>query len=342
MPDSFLQERLDVRHAKGLLRRLKTYESLIDLTSNDYLGLAKSPLFFQEVARGSTGSRLLTGNSPFIEEVEERVAHYFQAEAALIYSSGYAANVGLISALGREEDALFFDEEIHASAHDGMKLSTASAYPFRHNDMQHLEQRLLRSEKKRKFILVESVYSTNGDLAPLSAISALAERFGAHLIVDEAHAGGVFGAGLAADYKTFARIFAFGKAFGAAGGAVVGSALLREYQINFSRSFIYSTAPSPLFYHAINEALVRVDEPRQKLLDLMLHYGMQAPVRSVFVKDPIIASQELLGAGFFVRALLPPTVKKPCLRLCLHAFNTKDEIDAFWRFLWERKLLLPE
>ncbi len=338
MSEAFLQERLDKRLEKGILRSLKTYANLVDLTSNDYLGLARKPLPFQEEARGSTGSRLLTGNSLYYEKVEAKVAAYFKSEAALIYSTGYAANLGLISAVCQGD--VFFDEEIHASCHDGIKLSSAESYPFRHNDIHHLERRLKRSNAEKKFILVESVYSTNGDRAPLQAISALADFYGAFLIVDEAHAGGVFGAGLAANIKTFARVIAFGKAFGTHGGAVIGSTLLKEYLLNFSRSFIYSTAPSNHFYRSIESSLDLIEEARPKLLELMGCYGFESPIKAIFVKDPIKASNTLLEEGFFVRALLQPTVRRPCLRLCLHAFNTKEDIASFWEILCKKDMLL--
>lgn len=331
----FLEERLALREKKGLLRSLKNDEGLIDLTSNDYLGLARKKLGNKCLPRGSTGSRLLTGNCRYYEEVEEKVARYFKADEALIYSSGYAANMGLISSLGRDTDAIFYDLEIHASCHDGMKLSEAACYPFRHNDLDHLEIRLKQSTAQQKFVLVESVYSISGDLAPVKEIADLVKRYGAHLIVDEAHAVGVFQEGLSAVYEPFARVVAFGKAFGVQGGAILGSRTLKEYLVNFSRSFIYSTAPSPSFYAAIESSLEEVEEPRAALLALMAHYGFKTPVKAFFVEEAAALSAFLKEEGIAVRAILPPTAKKPCLRICLHAFNTRDEVDR----LWQKKLL---
>ncbi len=307
---------LDRLQARGALRRrlVAPQQGFVDFASNDYLGLAKrahAPL------QGSTGSRLLTGNQKKFEEVEERIAHYFGAESALIYSAGYTANLGLISCVAQEGDAIFFDTEAHASIHDGIALSKAAAYPFRHNDLAHLEERLKISAHQR-FVLVESLYSISGDFAPLVELHALCERYGAHLIVDEAHTSGLYDCPI----QPFARMIGFGKAFGFHGAAIVGSALLKEYLINFSRSLIYSTAPS--FFHVIGDLLTIDLAPlRAQLFSLC-----RSPIIPIYVDDPRALSAELAREGFDIRPILSPTTRKPCLRLVVHAFNTPEQIQS--------------
>ena len=203
MPSAdFLSQKLAERKSLHLLRQL-TVESddWIDFSSNDYLGLAQSTAIqnnaneiisqFNNVKNGSTGSRLIAGNTAYTESLEQKLASFHQAEAALIYNSGYNANVGLLSCLAGKNDTYISDELIHASMIDGMRLSYAKRFRFKHNDLADLEKKLNQASGN-KFVVIESIYSMDGDCAPLEGIVALCEKYDAHLIVDEAHGIGCF------------------------------------------------------------------------------------------------------------------------------------------------------
>ena len=235
LKDDFLVKRVSIREKEGLLRKLSSENNLIDFSSNDYLGFARSDELKNIISSeagalnfkpktGSTGSRLLTGNTKYAEELECFIAQFHKAEAGLIFNSGYDANLGLISSAAKKGDVIFYDELSHASIYDGARLSKSESFPFRHNDLNHLEERLeYFSEKKYEncFVIVESVYSMDGDFSPLKEIAALCEKYNANLIVDEAHATGVFGSKgegkvveLNLEKKVFARVHTFGKALG--------------------------------------------------------------------------------------------------------------------------------
>jgi 8-amino-7-oxononanoate synthase len=251
------------------LRTLKIPSGLIDLCSNDYLGFAGSGELLAMIEQfpvppgqsrlGSRGSRLLAGNSSFIEETEKFIAVFHRAVAGLIFNSGYDANVGFFSCVPQRNDVVLYDELIHASVHDGMRMSKAETLSFSHNDTSDLASKLeaVRNQDRfaNVFVAVESLYSMDGDEAALEEMSGLCEQYSAKLIVDEAHATGVIGNrgeglvnSLGLEQKTFARLHTFGKALGCHGAIILGSETLRNYLVNFARSFIYSTA---LPYHAI-------------------------------------------------------------------------------------------
>lgn len=354
-----LISKLTHRRELGNLRTLRLSDPLIDFASNDYLGLARSKSFALAVTEeweglrsrttltgfGSTGSRLLTGNTAYAEELEERIARFHGFETGLLFNCGYMANLGLLSAITDRSDLILFDASVHASTHDGMHLSQARALPFRHNDLNHLENRLKNSTcVGRRFICVESVYSMDGTKAPLEQLCSLAERYGAQLIVDEAHAIGIFGAagrGLIAELGLTERVFAiiatFGKALGANGAIVLGNAILRESLINFARSFVYTTA-SPLYALAVvkcaYEALPALDGVRlhlQKIISLLNR--SKTPIQPVIVRGNRAVqcvAQSLAAAGFDVRPLMSPTVRRgqERLRVCLHAHNSEAEVNA--------------
>ncbi|MFA6946589.1 MAG: pyridoxal phosphate-dependent aminotransferase family protein, partial [Pedobacter sp.] len=247
--NTFISETLEQRRLNNSLRSLKQENDLTDFCSNDYLGFSRSGelklLFekelknFPEYHLGSTGSRLLAGNDSFTEDLEQEIAVFHDAESALLYNSGYDANIGLFASLPQRGDTIISDEFIHASIIDGIRLSHATRFVFKHNDLTGLEQKLKLS-KGRKFIAVESVYSMDGDEAPLKEITKLAKQYHAALIVDEAHATGIFGEygrglvhelGLCGD--VFARVITFGKGLGTHGAVILGSSQLRPYLINF-------------------------------------------------------------------------------------------------------------
>jgi len=355
---SFLADRLEKREREGGLRQMGYRNTdLIDFASNDYLGVAGSTKIAEAVQRrfeelsseggirpaiGATGSRLLTGNQPLAESLEQTIARYHGGQSSLLFNSGYAANTGLISALGTDRDAILLDSGSHASTWDGARLSRAKNYLVRHNDCGHLEQQLKRAREKHDqlFVCIESLYSMKGDFAPLGDIAALCRQYSAHLIVDEAHATGVMGpggCGLAEGCEpVLARLYTFGKALGCHGAAVVGSTELRNYLINFCRTFIYTTA-FPLHTLAtlqlLYEELPQLEGQRQRLFNLIDHFGGgKAPIQSVPVgsaEEAVRISEQLRAKGFDVRAVRSPTVRRgqEMLRICLHSHNTKAEVD---------------
>lgn len=254
-------KKLNERKEKGSYRSLFSFEDASDFWSNDYLGLARAPLAYPGCS-GSTGSRLISGNTALIQMAESRIARFFGSEAALVFNSGYDANLGFFSAVPQKGDTVLYDELIHASVRDGIRLSHAKSYSFRHNDLKDL-QRKAEHASGTVFIAVESLYSMDGDLAPLPELADWCELHGALLVVDEAHAGGVFGEGgrglVAAaglESRCFARLVTFGKAYGMHGGAICGGKLLCEFLINFARSFIYTTALPEAHYSHLTERIV--------------------------------------------------------------------------------------
>lgn len=362
-----LENRLMKRTSAGNLRTLTLTPDLLDFSSNDYLGLARSPLLAAAVLEewqkspnslngyGSTGSRLLTGNTRYAQELEERIASFHGYEAGILFNCGYMANLGLLSTIAQTEDLILFDAHIHASTHDGIRLSSAQKFPFRHNDLNHLEYRLKTCTHVRHlFICIESIYSTDGSTAPLNDICILAERYHAYLIVDEAHATGVLGPqgkGLVAQAHLqehiFAHVVTFGKALGAQGAIVLGSSLLKNALINFATSYIYTTALP--FY-----ALAAIKCSYDLLPNLMLERKFIARLIQLCMSSELFAStthiqafpasgnsaasdlmHQLQGQGFDVRALKSPTVRRGAevLRICLHAFNTEEQLQGLLNLL---------
>ncbi len=341
------QKRLQDRQEKGSLRSLLSFDGLVDFWSNDYLGLARIPHEIEIL--GSTGSRLISGNSKTVEAIEKQMAAHFRSEAALIFNSGYDANLGLFSSLPQKGDTIIYDELVHASVRDGIRLSFAHSFSFRHNDVEDLKKKLQKAEGA-VFVAVESLYSMDGDLAPLKEISCLCEEYGALLIVDEAHSGGVFGEnglGLCEEFgiseKVFIRLFTFGKAYGAHGAAVCCPEEVCQYLINFARSFIYTTAlPEGFYKHMIGQIALSGNESlREQLQQNITYFSSKIPSEISSNRSPIqivefleletckAKAVELQQAGFAVKAILPPTVPSGSqrLRICIHSFNTREEID---------------
>jgi len=365
MMDALLNQRLEAYAARGLRRQLPHMQAgMLDFCSNDYLGFARSAELAARTARlleaqgfvgnGATGSRLISGNSALFEEIEQEIAHFHRAQAGLVFNSGYAANAGLLACVARKGDTLITDELVHASMIDGARLSYAQRYIFRHNDLDDLRSKLLQA-RGNVFIAVESVYSMNGDLAPLRELQALAREFGAGLIVDEAHAVGVFGpagAGrvveLGLEKEVFARVYTFGKALGHHGAIVVGSHSLRTYLINFARTFIYTTAlplPALLAVQAAYHYLQQHPGLQQRLAQriryfrhrLLPHFPGQWLPSSCCIQSLLLPgnqaakelSSHLMQAGIFVKAILSPTVPAGTerMRFCVHLFNDQAQID---------------
>ncbi|WP_295652177.1 8-amino-7-oxononanoate synthase [uncultured Mucilaginibacter sp.] len=357
-PETYIEAKLNERKAAGTLRTLKPDNNLIDFCSNDYLGFARSPVLKQNTEdflkkhpaylNGATGSRLLSGNTNFCEELEVEIAHFHNAEAGLIFNSGYDANLGLFSSLPQRGDTIITDELIHACIIDGARLSYANRYIFKHNNLTSLQEKL-KNAKGNIYIAVESVYSMDGDIAPLQQIIAMAEQYNAKVVVDEAHALGVFNKGLVnglgLQNQVFARVITFGKALGAHGAIVLGSSILREYLVNFARSFVFTTA-APLHQLATVKVAYRLlqesdNEQKQLQANISLfksqlsgHTGLlesMSAIQSIILSGNELTSQfaqKLQQAGFDVRPILSPTVPQGTerLRICLHAFNTPEEI----------------
>ncbi len=269
-----LKNKLESRVKSNNYRSLKLAENLIDFTSNDYLGLARSEALLEQIRlsevkerlSGATGSRLLSGNSSLCQETEQFLAQIFLAEKALIFNSGYSANLSILSAVPQKGDTILYDELIHASLKDGARLSMAQHLSFRHNDMIHFEKKL-KIAKGNVFVVVESIYSMDGDACPLQELVMICEKYGAVIILDEAHSTGIMGHngnGLACTMeiqdKIFARIYTFGKAMGMHGACIAGSSILIDFLINFSRPFIYTTALPPHSIHAIKHAFVYLEK----------------------------------------------------------------------------------
>jgi 8-amino-7-oxononanoate synthase len=368
--NQFLSDTLRKREEANALRKLTTNSHLIDFCSNDYLGFASNETLFNaaetellqlknsstiHTITGSTGSRLLAGNSAYAENLEAKIALFHNAEASLIFNSGYDANVGLFSALGQKDTTIIYDELIHASVHDGIRMSSASAFMFKHNNLIHLEERL-NVAKGITYVAVESIYSMDGDTAPLKEIALLCEKYNANLIVDEAHATGITannGAGkvqeLVLEKQVFARVHTFGKALGCHGAVILGSNLLRNYLINYSRAFIYTTALPLKSLVAIHQAyeLLNVSETLINTLHSNIAYfknNLSKTVQSKLIaSDSAIQcivvegnlhikelAQKIRDNGFDVRPILSPTVAKgkERLRICIHSFNTFEQITA--------------
>jgi 8-amino-7-oxononanoate synthase len=378
---------LENRRKESKLRSLKSSPpDAVDFSSNDFLSLSTNPDFRQDylaalnsdnTSLGSTGSRLLDGNSKYAEALEKDLAAFHGAEAGLLVNSGFDANVSIFTCLPQPEDVIVYDELIHASVHDGMRQSRAAArLPFKHNDVESLHLVLQAVKSKHPsadvFIAVESVYSMEGDVAPLSQIAdtidAVYPGRKGHLIVDEAHATGVYGsrgAGVVFEQgledRVSVRLHTFGKALACNGAVILCSPIIRLYLLNYARPLIYTTFMSHPSLVAIRTAYKwledgRADQLAQDLRSLITHlYGRLQSLRSLTdalphagilslppecPNSPIFAllstkPRELASycqeAGFLVRPVVPPTVPEGAerVRVCLHTGNTTEQIDRF-------------
>lgn len=374
-----IHEYLHQRKEKGLFRQLSVNQNSIDFSSNDYLGLSRSAYIQQQVEEeykhfrhlksGATGSRLLNGNSDLHEELETLLAKHHHAEAALLFNSGFDANVGLISTIASLQDVIYFDELVHASIHQGMRLSKAELVPFKHNNYTDLEAKLCsKTEQRNGFIITESIFSMEGDKADLKQLADLANAFNVELIVDEAHATGIFGSngsGLCNESKIeeacFARVYTFGKAIGSHGAVVVGKPWLKDYLINFSKNFIYTTALTAhnllsvkhsYFYIQYNiNQLVNLDIINQYFKNRIkteltgLDVRGEGPIWGIVIPGNEQCREiaaYLQRNGLDVRAILSPTVPvgQERLRIILHSYNTKAEIDLLISLLLDYKLII--
>ncbi len=362
------------RSADNALRQLSNPRNLIDFSSNDYLGFAKSAELFNAahqilidcncIANGATGSRLLTGNHALYKECESVIADFHQCESALLFNSGYDANVGFFSSVPQRGDTILYDELCHASIRDGIRLGTAKAYKFAHNDLEALEELILRhqSVSDEIYIATESVFSMDGDSPDLTRFVELAEKYNCFTVVDEAHALGVFGNNghgmlqqLNIHNRVFARIVTYGKGLGCHGAAILGSDELRNYLINFARSFIYSTGLPP---HSVATVLAAYKmlgtsaRETELLRDNISYFNSektQLGLKPIFVRSKSAIQSAIIPGndnvkkialkctenGFDIRPILSPTVPggQERLRICLHSYNTPDEIRRVLQLL---------
>ncbi|ATE64467.1 8-amino-7-oxononanoate synthase [Rhizorhabdus dicambivorans] len=352
------------REALDLIARRSRTRRLIpraghDFASNDYLGLANSPelrgavaaAIERGVAIGAGGSRLLRGNDPEHEALEAEAAAFFGSGAALFFSTGFAANSAILSTLPAGRDLIVHDALIHASVHEGLKLGRATTVAARHNDVDAFADAVrgwrAAGNKGRVWIAVESLYSMDGDIAPLDELAELADREEAFLIVDEAHATGVFGPdgrGLAHALEGRDNVVTLrtcGKALGCEGALVCAPRVLIDILINKARGFIFSTAPSPLAAAAVRASiglLASQPERRERLARLVAHAGTRLPASGSQILPLIIGEDgrtmeiagELQGRGFDVRGIRPPTVPPGTSRLRISLTLNADEaaVDA--------------
>lgn len=364
-----LMAKLSERETNNALRKLAAPNGLIDFSSNDYLGLARNGAIFSKaskilenkglMANGATGSRLLTGNYGLYGELEGVLANFFGSESALVFNSGYDANLGFFNAVPQRTDVVFYDELSHASIRDGIAMGLAQSYKFKHNRLDVLKDQIDRVRQRKPdsdiYVVTESVFSMDGDSPDLKALAALCTPMGAYLVVDEAHAVGVFGyrgEGLLNELllqdKVFARIVTFGKAMGCHGAAVLGSEAIKSYLVNFARSFIYTTGLPPHSLATILAACEYLSETLAEQMQLRRNIDyFKEQLRGYELEPCFIPSNsavhcclvegnekvkkwslQLQDKGFDVKPILSPTVPRgqERLRFCLHSYNTENEI----------------
>ena len=361
-----LTEELQSLRERHLYRSLKSPANTIDFSSNNYLGLAKHPRVVRAAAdaakkwgAGSGASRLLSGNLPIHEALETALARFKKEEAALIFSSGYLANLGAVTALLNEQDLVLMDRLNHSSLVDAARLSRAKLWVYPHKDVSALEKLLERAKGfRRKMIITDAYFSMDGDLAPLNDLLEVARRNNALLMVDEAHSTGVFGRtgrGATEHFGVCGQVDVvmgtLSKALGSVGGFVAGRDNLKEYLINRARTFIYTTAPAPTASAAALEALKIIsgdgffrkklwentDFVRQRFREMEFDLsGSVGPIISILVGDTrtVLEIAALLNKnGILAPAIRPPTVPKGTdrIRLSISASHTKPELEKLIR-----------
>lgn len=364
-----LQDKLESRKTENTFRKLDRPHRLVDFASNDFLGFSMSKDIFDHTffyledefifQNGSRGSRLISGNHQLYDEIEDLICKTHQCDSALIFNSGYNANLGFFSCVPQRTDLIFYDESIHASIRDGIRMGHAKSYKFKHNDLTDLKQRYQtqlhrRNENCEVYVVTESVFSMDGDTPDLKAMADYCTKNNIHLIIDEASAVGVFGkqgiglvSELGIEDEVFARIITFGKAFGCHGAAILGDFQLTEYLINFSRPFIYTTALPPhslmtlkAVYkelqqtHAIEQLHENIDFFKKQLSEHHLenHFiASNSPIHCCIIpgnEHVKSVAHHLNENGFDVKPIVSPTVPvgKERLRFCIHAYNSDEEI----------------
>ena len=374
MPGGFIETELTKIKAAGLYRRLRRVDGdqgatlsmdgreVVNFSSNNYLGIANHPELaaaakaaIDRYGCGSGASRLISGNMTLHEELENRLARFKGTEAALVFNSGFQANTGVISTLAGESDAIFSDALNHASIIDGSRLARAKIFVYAHNDLDQLETALSHAAGfRRKLIVTESIFSMDGDEAPLTAIVELAEKYGAMVMVDEAHATGIFGAGgagvvqkLGLGNRVLVQMGTLGKALGGFGAYIAGSRGLCDLLINRCRSFIFTTSLPPAVMAMAMAALDLVErEPERRqalwnncrsLKEGLRSFGFElgaseSPILPLIIGDATECmrfSEKLLENGVFAQGIRPPTIPPGTsrLRITLMATHTREQIE---------------
>ena len=341
---------LPISSPQGKLVKVKN-KTFLNFSSNDYLGLAKeqNPECYKEWGSGSGASRLVCGNFEIHEKLEEELAKVKKTESALLFPSGYMANVGVISTLAKEGDAIFSDELNHASLIDGCRLSKAKVFIYPHNDVETLEYLLSKHRKKfrNSFVVTDSVFSMDGDIADLPALMKLKREYDSVLIIDDAHATGVVGwsslevFNLQPDESTVI-IGTCGKALGTLGAFVCGTKTLKEYLINRCRTFIFTTALPPSIACQTLKNLEKVPERMRKLkknIDTFKKISSRNSQSAIF---PLLVENERMALalssylkenGFLVPAIRPPSVKKSRLRISITSEHKKEEMERLMELI---------
>ncbi|TAL26116.1 MAG: 8-amino-7-oxononanoate synthase [Nitrospirae bacterium] len=342
----------------------------INFSSNDYLGLANHPALIraslqamEKFGFGSGSSRLLAGGSILHEELERKIAKFAGTESALIFNSGYSANTGIIPALADKGDVIFSDELNHASIVDGCRLSRANTYIYKHKDTANLENLIRKTKAKRKIVLTDSVFSMDGDIAPLKEIYSICLTLNATsytpntlLYIDDAHATGVLGKGSLEHFKIkpepwIIRMGTFSKAFGSFGAFVAGSRDVIDWTLNTARSFMFSTALPPSVMAASIAALELIEKKSMLIKKLWarrdktvreltkLGYDIMGsetpiiPIRTGSIENTLKTSLYLLKKGIFAPAIRPPTVKEPRIRITVTAAHSDEDIEKLIKAL---------
>ena len=372
MLDEWLSQRIEKTKEAGLYRELRTMntaplpEMLIDgqrqivFSSNNYLGLANdqrlvdaAETILHEFGVGSSGSRLTTGHTDWHQKLEEKIAHFKQTEAALLFSSGFLANVGVLSSLPEKGDVILSDQLNHASIIDGCRLSKADTVVYNHIDMNDLEKKLKETVSyKRRFIVTDGVFSMDGTIAPLDQIILIAKQYDAYVIVDDAHATGVLGEkgrGTSEYFGVYPDVVigTLSKAIGTEGGFVAGSKVLIDFLLNHARTFIFQTAMPPSICAASHAALEIIEESNEKRQLLFSNVkrvknsleemgyivkGDLTPIIPVIIGDPqdaVIFAKKLQENGIYAPAIRPPTVPngESRIRLTVTSAHGSKEID---------------
>ncbi len=367
-----LSQKLQKRSSDNALRTLSDTSNLIDFSSNDYLGFSNHSEIQEHATalttelklkqKGAGGSRLLTGNHELFGITEALIASCHKAEAALIYTSGYNANLGFFECVPQKDDLILFDEYSHASIREGIRLSRARSLKFEHNSLEDLLQKLEHFRRRNPkndgevYVVTETVFSMDGDTPDLFRLASICREKEIRLVLDEAHALGVMGntgLGLSQEHELhkscFARLYTYGKALGGHGAAIVGSQILKDYLINFSKSLIYTTALGPLDVAWIHAGYKYLESDPIERSDLNRNIAIfkniisEVELDSYFVSSSSAIqccvlpdnsrvrniSEELKKEGFDVRPILAPTVPegKERLRFCLHSYNTPESIE---------------
>jgi 8-amino-7-oxononanoate synthase len=374
-----LFEKLPVLKEKGLLREIKDRTSpqgprvffngkeYINFSSNDYLGLSNNAYIIRKAqealdlyGNGSAASRLLGGGCTLHRELETKIARFKGTERALVFNSGYAANTGIIPAFTNKEDVIFSDELNHASIIDGCRLSKARVFIYRHKDVAHLESLMREESAQKKIVITDSVFSMDGDIAPLRDLYNICKELGAMLYIDDAHGTGVLGNGKGAlshfhldPEPWIVQMGTFSKAFGSFGGFVAGSSEVIDWTLNTARSFIFSTALPACALAASLAALETVENNPElvrrlwantkKSIAYIEEIGLNKtdtetpiiPIKTATVEEVSRVAAYLLQKGIFAPSIRPPTVKEPRIRITITAAHADEDIETLFTIFKE-------